>query len=82
MEVRFAGDDVSLGLLMEEELIRAMQLEMLQAFAMGQERERMREVMRFRRDKLMGMPPGALMEDAWASGAEGIELYPMGYAVA
>jgi hypothetical protein len=82
MEVRFAGDDVSLGLLMEEELIRAAQLEMLEVFMLGRERERMREIMRFRRDKLMGMPPGALIEDAWASGAEGVELYPMDYAVA
>jgi hypothetical protein len=80
MEVRFAGDDVSLGLLMEEELIRAMQLEMLQAFMFNVERERMREIMRFRRDKMMGMPPGALMEDAWISGAEGVELSPMDYA--
>jgi hypothetical protein len=80
MEVRFAGDDVSLGLLMEEELIRAMQLEMLQAFMFNVERERMREIMRLRRDKMMGMPPGALMEDAWISGAEGVELSPMDYA--
>lgn len=77
---RFAGDGVDLGLLMEEELIRAIQLEMLEAFVMGRERERIREVMRFRRDKLMGTRPGALMTDAWVSGAEGVEVEPvMGY---
>jgi hypothetical protein len=81
MEVRFAGDDVALGSLMEEELIRAAQLEMLQAFVRGRERERLREIMRFRRDKIMGMPPGALMGEAWTSGAEGVEVPPPGYAM-
>lgn len=75
---RFAGDEVDLGFLLEEELIRAAQLEMLEAFVMGRERERIREVMRFRRDKLMGIPPGALMADAWLSGAEGVEVWPVG----
>jgi hypothetical protein len=81
MEVRFAGDDVALGSLMEEELIRAAQLEMLEAFVRGRERERLREIMRFRRDKAMGMPPGALMGEAWTSGAEGVEVPAPGYAM-
>jgi hypothetical protein len=60
MDNRFAGDEVSLGLLMEEELIRAAQLEMMRLLTLQQERD--------------------LMRGAWVSGAEGVEVYPGGYA--
>jgi hypothetical protein len=73
MEVRFAGDEASLGELMEEELIRAIQLELMAEFMMRQEQERMREVMRLRTDKLTGTSPLLLMEHGWVSGAEGME---------
>jgi hypothetical protein len=65
MEVRFAGDEADLAALMEEELIREAQLEMLAAFVLNRERERMREIMRLRTDKLIGGSPAQLMEDAW-----------------
>jgi hypothetical protein len=80
MDSRFAGDEVSLGLLMEEELIRAAQLELIAMFTLRQEQERMREIMRLRSDKLMGTSPAGLMRGAWVSGAEGVEVYPVGYA--
>lgn len=82
MDSRFAGDEVSLGLLVEEELIRAAQLEMIALFTLQQERERMREIMRLRSDKLAGTSTAGLMRGAWVSGAEGVEMNPMDYAVA
>jgi hypothetical protein len=75
MDVRFAGDEADLAALMEEELIRDAQLEMLAAFVINRERERMREIMRLRSDKLTGMSPAQLMGGGWVSGAEGVEDY-------
>jgi hypothetical protein len=80
MDSRFAGDEVSLGLLMEEELIRAAQLEMIALFTLQQEQERMREIMQLRSNGLTGTSPAGLMRGAWVSGAEGVEVYPGGYA--
>jgi hypothetical protein len=70
-ELRFAGDEADLAALVEAELIRALQLEMLQEFILGKERERMREVMRLRTDKLAGGSPARLMEAGWLGDAEG-----------
>lgn len=80
MDSRFAGDEVSLGLLMEEELIRAAQLEMIAMLTLQQEQERMREIMRLRSDKLTGTSAAGVMRGAWVSGAEGVEVYPGNYA--
>jgi hypothetical protein len=78
MDNRFAGDEVSLGLLMEEELIRAAQLEMMRLLTLQQEQERMREIMQLRSNGLTS--PAGLIRGAWVSGAEGVEVYPGGYA--
>jgi len=74
MDVRFAGDEADLAALMEQGLIRGAQLEMLQGMAFARERERMREVMRLRSDKLAGSSPAQLIGE-WVSGAEGVEGY-------
>lgn len=73
-EVRFAGDEADLAALIEEELIRELQLELLADFIMGRERERMREVMRLRADKLMGLSADQLMAEAWAGGAPDVVM--------
>jgi hypothetical protein len=72
MDIRFAGDEADLAALMEEELIRQVMLgQTIETWA--RERERMREIMRLRTDKLIGGSPAGLMQGAWVSGAEGWE---------
>ena len=75
-EVRFAGDEVDLAALVEEELIRQLELEMMAAFIMGREQERMREIMRFRADKLTGRSPAQLFADGWAEEAPVLTAIP------
>lgn len=71
--LRFAGDEADLAALVEAELIRALQLEMLQAFIFDRERERMREAMRLRADKLMGDSPMQLMNGGRSDGLTGVD---------
>jgi hypothetical protein len=52
-ELRFAGNEADLGLLMEQRELRQAGLLLLK-----REQERMKELMRLRLDKMLGRPPG------------------------
>lgn len=52
-ELRFAGNEADLGSLMEQRELRQAGLLLLE-----RERERMKELMRLRLDKMLGRPPG------------------------
>jgi hypothetical protein len=52
-ELRFAGDEADLGSLMEQRDLRQADLLLLE-----RERERMKELMRVRLDKMLGRPAG------------------------
>lgn len=67
VEQRFAGS-VDVASIAEESFLRDLFLEEILSLSMGKEVERMREIMRFRGDKLMGRRPGQLFTDAWLEG--------------
>lgn len=66
---RFAGQEVDVASIAEAGLLRDLYLEAILSLSMGKEVERMREIMRFRTDKLTGASPSQLFTDAWLEGA-------------